>query len=1061
MIIFFIFNLLVKMSKFTKEQFNSFLKEYITYTSSNTTENTIEVFNKYFNIKDSRILVEMVKYILFNYIQNELSEKEKIQIFIYLKNLLNFFFKYENNYIDTQNLNELTYIIYEFMWKSEDTIKSKSINDIIIQSFKITIKQKSKKENNQLLNIIINDLNKLTELSIPTCYKILQILKYFLKNNKIDFNTEKANSIILILNGVLNFIIDNLKNLQEEIFIENINLFKILLEISIIGIKYDLFYELYQSENNYFIFLQKTLINILENIDNLQIKNNGNLMNLISSILTFKRKIIKLFIILFLKDPFSFIYLIDVFKFTIIYLNNLTNSFNVKEKIKNIGIEENNDLFLKYIKVILIFVNVVLKQRIKEINELFKENAFNFIEKILLVFIDFELTKNEISDLENEIDKETFLILKEENSNENNKKKINFYQSIFSISLSLIKEIIDIYPFILELIFNLSFNLINNNKLYLGYFLMIQFLNLNTNIDISNYINNNIEMILKNVYNANIDNSETTIYVIINFLYFFNQIIMNDEDNYIKCLYYLYNNIQCDSIKIRKNSSIKLCLMIKEAKKKELICDKITNFIHSISYDLINKLINNNEEYINFLLNGFENYIFINDGTFLFSLLKVITIRINKEFNTNNNKSDILLNSCFNLLIQLFSNEIYNKTLIYSLNDIIDIFLQNITPLLQYIEINNFDEQIFIILYYLLKDNIQYHKIEEILKILNYIPDYISKSNFMSNSIFKLLNLIIDKNIKDSKCNNYLQNIFNQILYFNYKKQETSLIKIFILLQCFVYSNNNLSQEFISKISTYAFNFIVESNNQEKSIYYFNTIFTLISFIFSLFKNYHTIIMDIINSNFHNFIKKIEICFNFEISFNIIQSKFILFSLCNLINQDYFKINTFIFIRLCFKLISQILLKEKNLNREKQNKLIKSNFIQNEDEDDDDDLFETDNEFDYELNEINQLYSNEDNIITKWKNIDEFKIFSECYYLYYNKNKDIIEKELLMKMRENEKRKIFNLLHTNRIESKNYENNKNQIKFNENGGIPRKIIRIKKKNNNALIEINDNNQMEI
>ena len=67
-----------------------------------------------------------------------------------------------------------------------------------------------------------------------------------------------------------------------------------------------------------------------------------------------------------------------------------------------------------------------------------------------------------------------------------------------------------------------------------------------------------------------------------------------------------------------------------------------------------------------------------------------------------------------------------------------------------------------------------------------------------------------------------------------------------------------------------------------------------------------------------------------------------------------------------------------------------------------------------------------------------------------------------MKMNDNEKRKLINLLHTNRIESKNYENN-NQIKFNENGGIPRKIIKIKKKNNNALIELNNNigNQINI
>ena len=1049
------------MSKFTKEQFNSFLKEYIIYVTSKPTENTIQIFNEYFNIKDGKILVEMIKHILFSFIQNEkLSEKEEIQIFIYIKNLLNFFFKYENNnHIDNQDLNELTNIIYELIWESNERIKSKSLNNIIIQLFKIIIIQKSKDENNNLLNKILNDINKLSELSYPICNKILQLLKYFLKNSQIHFNNEKVNSIIIILNGILNYLINNLKNLQEEIFIENINLFKILLDISIIGIKFDIFYELYQSGNNYFILLQKTLINILNNIDNLQIKNNGNLINVISTVLTFKRKIIKFLIIIILKDSFSFNYLIDLFKFAIIYLNNLINSFNVNEKLKNIGFEENNDLYLKYIKVILILINVILKQKNKEINELFKENAFDFIQKILLVFIDNELTKNEISDLYDEFDNDIFINKKKENRN--NKNQDIFDKSIFSISLFIIKEIINLYPFILELICNLSFNLIKDNKSYLGYFLIIQFLNLNKNINISNYINNNIEMILSNIYNENIDNSEITINQIINFLYSFNKIIMNNEENYIKCLNYIYNNIYCNSIKIRKNCSIKFCLMIKEAKNNELIYDKIIEFIHKISYEVINKLINNDQEYINFIMNCLENYIFINDGSFLFSLFKAITVRINKEFNSNNNKSDILINNCFNLLIQFFKNEIYNKTLFYFLNEAIDIFSQNIIPLLQYIEMNNYDDQIFEILFYLLNENIQYNKINEILEHLIYIPDYISKSNFMSNSIFKLLNFIIDNDTNDIKCNTYLQNIFNQIVFFCYKKQETSLIKIFILLQCFVYSNKNLTKEFISKMSNYAYNFIINSNNEEKSIYFFNTILTLISFIFSLFKNYHTIIMDIINSDLCIFIKIIEFYFTFDISFNIIQAKFILFSLCNIINLYYYKENTIIFIRLCIKLIYKILLYEKIQNKEKQNIFIKSNFIKSEDEDDDD-LFEDKQEFDYELKEINDLYTNTENIISKWKNIDEFKIFSECYYSFYNKNKNIIEDGLLMKMNDNEKRKLINLLHTNRIESKNYENN-NQIKFNENGGIPRKIIKIKKKNNNALIELNNNigNQIKI
>ncbi len=179
-------------------------------------------------------------------------------------------------------------------------------------------------------------------------------------------------------------------------------------------------------------FYKKTLINILNNIDNLQIKNNGNLINVISTVLTFKRKIIKFLIIIILKDSFSFNYLIDLFKFAIIYLNNLINSFNVNEKLKNIRFEENNDLYLKYIKVILVLINLILKHKNKEINELFKENAFDFIQKILLVFIDNELSKNEISDLEDEFDNNIFINEKKENwNNKNQDILINQYFLIY------------------------------------------------------------------------------------------------------------------------------------------------------------------------------------------------------------------------------------------------------------------------------------------------------------------------------------------------------------------------------------------------------------------------------------------------------------------------------------------------------------------------------------------------------------------------------------------------------------------------------------------------------
>ena len=114
-----------------------------------------------------------------------------------------------------------------------------------------------------------------------------------------------------------------------------------------------------------------------------------------------------------------------------------------------------------------------------------------------------------------------------------------------------------------------------------------------------------------------------------------------------------------------------------------------------------------------------------------------------------------------------------------------------------------------------------------------------------------------------------------------------------------------------------------------------------------------------------------------------------------------------------------------------------------------------DNEFDeeeydtFDLDEINKLFLN-DNVISKIKNQDEFKKFSECFLLFYGKNKEIMENEFLMKMTEKEKKFFINLLHTHRIEFQNNnisEKLNTEFKYNENGGIPRKIIKIKRNNN--------------
>ena len=87
--------------QFTENEFNNFLKFHVIKSNLKPNEKTIEIFQKFLEIEDYQVLLNMVKYVLFHFIQNEdLKDKEKLQILLYVKNLVHSFFKYEKNYKD-------------------------------------------------------------------------------------------------------------------------------------------------------------------------------------------------------------------------------------------------------------------------------------------------------------------------------------------------------------------------------------------------------------------------------------------------------------------------------------------------------------------------------------------------------------------------------------------------------------------------------------------------------------------------------------------------------------------------------------------------------------------------------------------------------------------------------------------------------------------------------------------------------------------------------------------------------------------------------------------------
>ena len=614
--------------QFTEKEYNSFLKEYIINKKVNPNKENLEIFQKFSEIKNYQHVFEMIKYILYYYIPNEkLIENDKISLYLHINTLIKYFHKYGNlsdNKIDTKITEELCKTLYNYLWNSENFSSKKSFK-IISESFKLSFYHLKTNEINNLLNNFFENVKNLNKLNLTKCSEIFIFLSIFIKHPLIQFDNEKINSLIIIMKGILNVLINNLQNpnIEENFFLENIIVFTSLLNLTIKGLKTDLFYEIYQNENDYFLFLQKTSKTILENIDNSKVKQNGSL-SIEINICKFKSKILMFLLILFLKSPSLFSNLIELFKFLLLYLNNFINSENVNEKLSCIGFEENNDEFLQYIKIILLFILSVLKQRINNISLFFKESAFDFVQKILLVFIDIDLKDIELTDLIKESDID-ILIEEEQQNNKKLNKKINYDNSIFTNCILLIKEIIEIYPNIFEQLCNLSLNLIESNKSYIGYYLIIQLSNINSNsFNLSNYISDNINKILNVSFDSNIPNSEINIYHIINFLYAFSKNYIDNQEIIIKSLSFIYNNFNCVSIPIRKNSVLKLCFMIKEInlKLKENENNNIKEIIKTIIINSINNIIEGPIEYINFFNNGLDNCIFENNSSIFLVYLK-------------------------------------------------------------------------------------------------------------------------------------------------------------------------------------------------------------------------------------------------------------------------------------------------------------------------------------------------------------------------------------------------------------------------------------------------------
>ena len=996
--------------EFSDKELNCFLKEYILNETLNINEMMINKFNYFkqdINFKD---LIYLVNYILYNFIPSEkINSNSELKLILFIKKII------EKNIENYENNNEfsLECIKYFIHFINFKTLRNNKSLVNIFDILKILINYLNDKDNIILSKNLINDFSKLSELTLMKCQIFLKINNILVKKRE-KYNNEIIHSLLSIMNNISIYLVNNFQKNDKNIFFNTIDCFIHLLNLSISILKID---EIYINYYIFYPYFNKLIFDIFKEIEEVKIIKEENSQNNLNKIYKMKKKILD-FIIL-TKKKYYFQNNDDVFKCLLIFLDNFKNSSNLDEKLNKLGVEENSDELLKYIKRILSFILVMLRKKEKNIVVYFENIALNFIEKILFLFIEKETVNLDI--------------YKDENS-------------ILTNSLLLIKEIIILYPELEENLLNFCINNIESEKGYFGLYLLIQFKNINNNEKnfekiITKFIDDKLDDLINISYTNNNKISEIIVFYIISFLSEFSQIISNQSDKLIKSLKYIINHLYSESCIIRKNSLLKFCLIITEFKSNK----EIIKFMNEISKKIIENLLSAPNEILLFCLNCLNNCLFENNNSIILDIFNSISEKIKNEFinykkdnNDSNNNHKIIISNCFIILNSLLNNKFYE---IKCIEEIFEIYLNKILPILKYTSINIYDDEIYQITELLLKKNINNNMNNQIIEYIELIPQYINQSKFISLSIFNLLNfLIINKSIDISHCENIVKKIYIE----DYKINDNlDYVKINIILQSLVTVNNNLSEEFIINTLLLSLNNIKKLNTISNPYYYY-TKFSFFSFIFSLFKNYSELLIKTIKSfsDFSKFIINFHKCLSSNISINILQCKFIVITLCKYLKNNEMNDENFTLFYTCYILMKKILNKERIENMIKSKTLIKFEYANDSDNEE---KCEINKEF--EIIKLNELYLRNNNSISLIKNNDEFKIFSDTFFYLYYKEKDFMD-DKLDKLISN-KKTLQTIIYTQRIDNNIIQNKlKNGVSFNfnpnENGGIPRKILKIKK-----------------
>ena len=414
--------------------------------------------------------------------------------------------------------------------------------------------------------------------------------------------------------------------------------------------------------------------------------------------------------------------------------------------------------------------------------------------------------------------------------------------------------------------------------------------------------------------------------------------------------------------------------------------------------------------------------------------LKIKVTKQNKKRLTLNKGDiynyDLIINKCFNI-IKVFTNK--KDFVIANINYI----LESISPLCKFMKDQKkikFGDDLILIMIKI----ISFTEIVPLIgyEFLDYLNQYIKNNKGIQIDSYELLSNILKYGKNQIEINlELLKNITN-IFYSSLTTENFSKSPFYIchIIQTWLMTSKNIPKNTVKNFLDTSIdkinNLYIKYDNDDDDFdnEYFNFCGYIVLIYCSFIYYPEIVIEELKTSNKLSLLKTwTEVLLNIDI-YSDYQFKILILCLCHIINSNIFPMNSNEFIYLTLKL----LIKQRKNESIQLKTILKNeidcNFVE-EDEDQ-----EEESEDRNELNEKKEIRELISKTLNEYKDVDEFKEFSQCIKKYRENNNEKYE-SFIQSLDDKTREMLLNIIQTSRITVQS-----DNVQFS----IPRRIVKLKK-----------------